>query len=492
MTLILFNGGTSGNAMLAAAMVLLLWISGITLAPGARPTSPTTSGRTTNTRVLPEARPRVVPDVGIAANCSPSILNVGSAHSSSITLTSANNTTYLFEASSGGKTFQNESWTSDLNVSMATESGTSVSIGHSESSTGSWNALLEEYAIGGVAVQNGGAFAFLHKSFTTLSAGQSDLSFFMNVTTPALAVIMVSEAGMYALQASGTNLTTLYNESYDVQAGNADSATVAAFAADLEPGTHELNLSTTLSSGTVGGDGGAIGIGAYLFCTYGAGGSGQLSANAVVTPSYGPSPLNVSFRASPSGGFPPYVYSWTLSDGRSSSLPDFEMTLVPTGTVVWNLTVTDSHNEEAWDMNYLTVIPAEPLKCAPTDSPGSGSAPVNVSFSSVVTGGVPPYTYNWTFGDGNYSSEATPRHDFEAPGTFNVTLTVVDSVRNFATCSLTLVVSNGTVPGGAGFASSSFLTDLENPAVWVSAAVCAIVVGVALDLRHHRKTGRYL
>lgn len=51
----------------------------------------------------------------------------------------------------------------------------------------------------------------------------------------------------------------------------------------------------------------------------------------------------------------------------------------------------------------------------------------SVDFIPNVTGGAQPYSYDWTFGDGNSSTQTSPTNDYLSAGIFNVTLTVTDS-----------------------------------------------------------------
>jgi PKD repeat protein len=51
----------------------------------------------------------------------------------------------------------------------------------------------------------------------------------------------------------------------------------------------------------------------------------------------------------------------------------------------------------------------------------------SVAFTSTVTGGTPPFTYEWTFLDGNRSTDPRSNHAFALPGTYAVTLKVTDS-----------------------------------------------------------------
>ncbi|MCK4827665.1 PKD domain-containing protein, partial [bacterium] len=60
-------------------------------------------------------------------------------------------------------------------------------------------------------------------------------------------------------------------------------------------------------------------------------------------------------------------------------------------------------------------------------SPTLGEVPLTVNFTGAATGGTPPYSYNWDFGDGTSSSEQNPSHTYNDPGDYTVTLTVTDS-----------------------------------------------------------------
>jgi PKD repeat protein len=52
----------------------------------------------------------------------------------------------------------------------------------------------------------------------------------------------------------------------------------------------------------------------------------------------------------------------------------------------------------------------------------------NASFIPTVSGGVPPYTYAWTFGDGGVSSASAPTHPYTSTGLYTVSVTVTDSL----------------------------------------------------------------
>jgi len=70
------------------------------------------------------------------------------------------------------------------------------------------------------------------------------------------------------------------------------------------------------------------------------------------------------------------------------------------------------------------------------------------TFNATVFGGIPPYSFFWTFGDGASSHLKIPSHVYtqpSPPGGYNVTLTVNDSSTNSSTVSLPVVVNPALV-----------------------------------------------
>jgi hypothetical protein len=52
----------------------------------------------------------------------------------------------------------------------------------------------------------------------------------------------------------------------------------------------------------------------------------------------------------------------------------------------------------------------------------------DTQFTNKTTGGLPPYTFDWNFGDSTpHNITENPSHHYNAAGTYNVTLTVTDS-----------------------------------------------------------------
>ena len=71
-----------------------------------------------------------------------------------------------------------------------------------------------------------------------------------------------------------------------------------------------------------------------------------------------------------------------------------------------------------------------------------GNAPLTVSFTALVSGGVAPYFYRWDYGDGTAAGETqNPNHTFILGGVYSVVLAVVDSRGGtVAAAPLTIVV----------------------------------------------------
>ncbi len=102
----------------------------------------------------------------------------------------------------------------------------------------------------------------------------------------------------------------------------------------------------------------------------------------------------------------------------------------------------------------------------------SGPAPLQVQFTGSASGGTPPYTWDWDFGDATkHSSTQSPAHTYEANGTYQVTLTVRDVAGTTATDThLTIQVTSScsisctaTAPASAGTGTTVPFTGTVTP-----------------------------
>ena len=79
------------------------------------------------------------------------------------------------------------------------------------------------------------------------------------------------------------------------------------------------------------------------------------------------------------------------------------------------------------------------LQCGPHVGPGSDLRP---NFTGSATGGIPPYTYSWDFGDGSpHSTAQNPAHVYYLGGTFTVVFTATDSGGHSDSATMTMDVT---------------------------------------------------
>jgi len=64
-----------------------------------------------------------------------------------------------------------------------------------------------------------------------------------------------------------------------------------------------------------------------------------------------------------------------------------------------------------------------------------------IQFHGFASGGIPPYSYYWDFGDSNNSEEQHPNHVYSCSGIFNITLTVTDDIGNESSASSIVTIT---------------------------------------------------
>jgi PKD repeat protein len=179
-------------------------------------------------------------------------------------------------------------------------------------------------------------------------------------------------------------------------------------------------------------------------------GSTPLTASASGTPSTGNAPLSVSFTGSASGGTAPYSYSWAFGDGATSTAQNPSHSYTAAGTYTATLTVTDASSPAKTATSSVVVTVSavgNPLATTVSATPTSGQIPLSVAFTGTATGGTPPYSYSWAFGDGSTSTAQNPSHTYSSAGTFTATLTVTDSSSPAKTASSSVSITASPIAG---------------------------------------------
>lgn len=171
--------------------------------------------------------------------------------------------------------------------------------------------------------------------------------------------------------------------------------------------------------------------------------SAQVVASFVFSPTVPGIEQDVFFDASASRPADASL-AWNFGDGRTGTgvTPTHRYTLAGTYTVV--LVVTNQFGQSASTSRTITVTSTTSQVVANfTFSPTNPAVNQDVFFNA--SGSRPTdATFSWNFGDGTTGTGMTPIHRYASAATYSVTLTVTNSVGQFATTQRTVPVA-GTV-----------------------------------------------
>ncbi len=149
-------------------------------------------------------------------------------------------------------------------------------------------------------------------------------------------------------------------------------------------------------------------------------------ADFSATVTQGTAPLSVQFRDESSPGSERITGRvWDFGDGNTSTAEDPVHVYREPGiyTVTLNLDTTSGPESER-KQAYIQVDPAVTF----TASPATGQAPAFVTFTDTTATGTLTITgRTWDFGDGESSDAMNPVHQYTAPGSYDVTLTLSTS-----------------------------------------------------------------
>ncbi|MBM2813623.1 MAG: autotransporter-associated beta strand repeat-containing protein [Ignavibacteria bacterium] len=207
-----------------------------------------------------------------------------------------------------------------------------------------------------------------------------------------------------------------------------------------------------------------------------------LSVSLIANPLNGTEGVTaINFTTIVNSGTPPYTYSHNFGDGSTSAAQNPSYTY-PAASVYNSLvTVTDGAGLVAQASVRLIILPAVmiPLSVSISVSPLSGQAAVTAfAFTTTPAGGLPPYTYLHTFGDGQTSTSQNPTHIYAAIGTYTETVTVTDGLGSTAQAT-TQVVVNVEAPIGSSTKGRVYMESLPIPTLseWA-----AILMGILLGI----------
>ncbi len=161
-----------------------------------------------------------------------------------------------------------------------------------------------------------------------------------------------------------------------------------------------------------------------------------LTASFAYNPSSSQAGQPVTFTTMASGGTSPFTFSWSFGDGLAGTGSPVTHTYSLAGSYTTALTIKDSSSPQQTATSQKTVAvtsPPPPISASFTLSPSSPSGGQSVSFTASASGGTPPYSYSWSYGDGSTGTGLQSTHIYSVDGTYQVTLTVEDSQGNTGT-----------------------------------------------------------
>ncbi len=280
--------------------------------------------------------------------------------------------------------------------------------------------------------------------------------------------------------ASGANLTSGYTTQW--QFGDGGSGT-GAIVRHVYQSAGSFTAVATLrdSTGNVATGGTVVDVGPSA-------GGGPANLTLTATPAALDAPGAVSVTAFSHGPGGPYALTVCFGDGSPCAV----------GPAGWNGTdpVTFAHPYSAAG-NYsiqgtlavtngtvvagasatVRVRTGPSLFLETTATPADGVAPLAASFLATISGGTPPYTVRWTFGDGTVGSSVPGvpvTHVYAAPGTYTAAVQVEDAAGHVNTSVLPQIVVR--TAGGPWLPASV----LGLPTLGVIALLLAATAGVGI------------
>lgn len=144
--------------------------------------------------------------------------------------------------------------------------------------------------------------------------------------------------------------------------------------------------------------------------------AGVPTANFTSNVTSGIVPFDVNFTDTSTGS--PTLWNWSFGEGTFSDL----QSPVHTYTVAGNYTVSliaanATGNNTRVVVDYMI---AETVKADFTANKTSGTIPLVVKFTDSSANS--PVSWNWSFGDGNFSEDKHPVHTYVTAGWYNITL----------------------------------------------------------------------
>lgn len=213
-----------------------------------------------------------------------------------------------------------------------------------------------------------------------------------------------------------------------------------------------------------------------------------LVVTASVTHAYVTLGGSTAVVANATGGAPPYTYRFLSVPGGCTALGG-TLSCTPASINTFSVSVQaldSASNSNTTNASFTVNAPITLIAGAAGTFSCNGSAGlVTENFTANATGGTPPYSYDWVFGDGSASSNATfLTRTYTASGNLTATVSVNDSGQGHASKTFAVGLNFGACGGAAAPSFSAPLVLVE-----VIVVLALVVVGVlALAVWRNRHT----
>ncbi len=156
----------------------------------------------------------------------------------------------------------------------------------------------------------------------------------------------------------------------------------------------------------------------------------------------------VTFTATTTGGTSPYTIKWNFGDGTTGTGGSITHVYSSAQSFTVTETATDSSSplQNAVSSQTITISAPPPPSTSFTFLPAIPIVNSPVTFTATTSGGTPPYSITWNFGDGTSGTGTSVTHTFTSAQSFTVKETVTDSSTPTQTATSSQSVTVVTTP----------------------------------------------
>lgn len=150
---------------------------------------------------------------------------------------------------------------------------------------------------------------------------------------------------------------------------------------------------------------------------------------------------SISLNGIAQGGKIPYTFYWMFelpywyyygNDVNETRIgQNITFTYDDWGNFDVSLIVVDGNGNVGYDKTYVEVLSRYEEIRVDVDIPFHAYVNENIKFRSNVLDGIPPFTYNWNFGDNITSTDKNPVHSYKKSGSYKLTFEINDNYGSY-------------------------------------------------------------